>query len=96
MPTADFGWNYPAGAANDPRAPWNRREPDEHEVPCPSCDGTGNAFPDEDDEYEEQHPCIDCDGAGVDSVECEDHCTICGCRCKECDPDYWNDLRNDR
>ena len=22
-----FGWSYPAGAANDPRAPWNQPEP---------------------------------------------------------------------
>ena len=22
-----FGWDYPAGAENDPRAPWNQPEP---------------------------------------------------------------------
>ena len=26
-----FGWNYPAGAENDPRAPWNQDESGECE-----------------------------------------------------------------
>ena len=30
-----LGYNYPAGAEHDPRAPWNR--PDD----CEECDGTG-------------------------------------------------------
>jgi len=28
-----FGWSYPAGAENDPRAPWNEK-PDK----CPECE----------------------------------------------------------
>lgn len=31
--------NYPAGAANDPKAPWN--QPDPVFVECESCEGTG-------------------------------------------------------
>lgn len=27
----DFGWNYPPGAANDPRAPYNQIEEDEED-----------------------------------------------------------------
>lgn len=32
-----FGWDYPAGAEHDPRAPWNQEDADD----CPECDGTG-------------------------------------------------------
>ena len=28
-----FGWNYPAGAENDPNAPWNQRP-----EMCPVCE----------------------------------------------------------
>jgi hypothetical protein len=35
-----FGWDYPAGAEHDPRAPWNQRdEPDE--LDTDSSDGDG-------------------------------------------------------
>ena len=40
-----FGWQYPAGAEHDPRAPWNEQPPNEpaaEVVPhCDTCDGTG-------------------------------------------------------
>jgi len=31
--------NYPDGAANDPRAPWNQKEPKFNQ--CEECEGTG-------------------------------------------------------
>jgi hypothetical protein len=34
--TDPLGWDYPAGAENDPNAPWN-----EEEVPCEQCGHTG-------------------------------------------------------
>ena len=40
-----FGWSYPAGAENDPKAPWN--------LPDPVCDDCG--------EYEGDCQCIPCD-----------------------------------
>jgi len=51
-----FGWNYPAGAENDPAAPWNQKDAEEcreceghgtkinhdgSDGVCPVCDGTG-------------------------------------------------------
>lgn len=49
-----LGYNYPAGAEHDPRAPWNRpdycevcdgdglcHEADGGPATCPDCDGTG-------------------------------------------------------
>ena len=50
-----FGWNYPAGAEHDPRAPYNQHEPD----PCERCDGTG-LIADEGGLCN----CPDCDGTG--------------------------------
>lgn len=47
-----FGWSYPAGAANDPNAPWNQEEGpcevcgkslDDCDCPaCPECGEHGN------------------------------------------------------
>lgn len=37
--TKAFGWDYPAGAENDPRAPWN--QPD-----CLQCGDTGQTSED--------------------------------------------------
>lgn len=42
-----FGWNYPAGAEHDPRAPWNQ---DNREVPawrCPNCGKQDSVTPDD-------------------------------------------------
>ena len=33
MPRSPFGWDYPAGAENDPSAPYNQEDPPE----CVSC-----------------------------------------------------------
>lgn len=33
----DFGWSYPPGAANDPRAPYNAPDAGYHREVCPSC-----------------------------------------------------------
>ena len=37
MSRSIFGWDYPPGAANDPNAPYNQKDPDD----CPTCEGTG-------------------------------------------------------
>ena len=59
-----FGYHYPAGAANDPSAPYNQRDAETCEtcggegfVECPSCKG-------------KPHDCEECDDEGV--VVCED------------------------
>lgn len=43
----NLGWGYPAGAENDPLAPYNRIDEPE-DIPCPECDEiatfTGNGF----------------------------------------------------
>jgi hypothetical protein len=44
-----LGWDYPAGAEHDPRAPWNEEDAE----PCDHCDGEGFVT------------CEDCDGAGM-------------------------------
>ena len=41
-----FGWDYPAGAANDPNAPWNEKDhakgcPCSEDYECPDCGGKG-------------------------------------------------------
>jgi hypothetical protein len=49
-----FGWDYPAGAENDPNAPWNQT--DEHHSECPA--------------HEDARPkCAEC-GEDMDSGEC--------------------------
>ena len=50
-----FGWDYPAGAEHDPRAPWN--EPHE----CEACEGSGEIFAENGDDVT---VCQTCDGRG--------------------------------
>lgn len=47
--------NYPDGAANDPDAPWNKKDP--VMIECEYCDGTGIILP-------EEEPCFKCNGTG--------------------------------
>ena len=47
----DFGWNYPAGAENDPLAPWNAAEIDLY---CPECG-------DHDENADEGDTCSECE-----------------------------------
>jgi len=61
-----FGWDYPAGAEHDPRAPWN--EPPECEacdgegvVTCSDCDGAGMC---ETCSERGHHQCRFCNGSG--------------------------------
>lgn len=49
--------NYPDGAANDPRAPWNQKDPEM--VECPECGGSGII-----DDEEEAYECEHCNGTG--------------------------------
>ena len=57
-----FGWDYPAGAEHDPRAPWNQRDSETCEtcegglVLCAVCKGDGQ--------------CLECDSSG--KVRCDD------------------------
>ena len=62
-----LGYDYPAGAANDPRAPYNQAPPDacetckgEGEVDCEECDGKSCDWCD----GEGITVCEDCDGTG--------------------------------
>lgn len=48
--------NYPPGAADDPAAPYNQKEPETEK--CDWCDGTGT---DEDSD----DSCIRCQGSGM-------------------------------
>lgn len=50
-----FGWDYPAGAEHDPRAPWN--EPPE----CEACEGSGEMPAENGDDVT---VCQTCDGTG--------------------------------
>lgn len=50
-----FGWDYPAGAEHDPRAPWN--EPPE----CEACEGSGEIPAENGDDVT---VCQTCDGTG--------------------------------
>lgn len=51
MSNDPLGWNYPAGAENDPRAPWNEVEP------CEDCEndpgGVCINHQDPDDDYDD-------------------------------------------
>ncbi len=47
-----LGWDYPAGAENDPRAPWNQRDAEL----CERCDGSGK--------MDDGEACHECDGSG--------------------------------
>jgi len=42
MARSPFGWDYPAGAENDPNAPYNQRDVPihSHDFGCPECEGT--------------------------------------------------------
>lgn len=62
-----FGWDYPAGAENDPDAPWNQKDP----VLCCDCNGEGkrrckHCLPGSATPTSE---CIECDGEGT--IPCE-------------------------
>jgi len=50
-----FGWDYPAGAEHDPRAPWN--EPPK----CEACEGSGEIPSENGDDVT---VCQTCDGTG--------------------------------
>lgn len=58
-----FGWDYPAGAENDPRAPWNQVDPKcercglvEDDCTCKPCRKCGR-----DGQYLDEHDlCEDC------------------------------------
>jgi hypothetical protein len=100
----DFGWAYPPGAERDPRAPWNQPDVLTHEGECPECTGQLWVCYCETAEEcralgpDDAHPrCRTCKGTGRVEVECPGHldCEVCGCRCRECDPDGYNDRRND-
>ena len=63
---ANFGWWYPAGAANDPNAPWNQQEP-----PCAVCG-----------QYEDDCICPECPACGSVGdpncyVDAQEHCLMC-------------------
>ena len=61
---SDFGWQYPAGAENDPRSPWNQVDVDL----CPACEGGLIQCP----ECKGVGQCWDCDSSGkVRCDECE-------------------------
>ena len=65
-----FGWNYPAGAENDPAAPWNQRDPEACEtcedglVVCAVCKGVGQCF---ECDSSGKVRCDDCDGTGEET-----------------------------
>ena len=55
MSRSPFGWDYPAGAANDPNAPWNQCDDhhpscpqngdfDEDDIECAECGTNGNCW----------------------------------------------------
>lgn len=54
--------NYPAGAANDPNAPYNQRT-----VTCPHCGGTG--IDEDSEDMQDPEPCFTCGGDGEVSEE---------------------------
>lgn len=57
-----FGWDYPAGAEHDPRAPWNQREPED----CRECGGAGDIFV-----LGCRSKCERCDGTGHEQSDKE-------------------------
>ena len=57
-----FGWNYPAGAENDSRAPWN--QPDAPDCICDECDT-------EAEECEPDTACEECDNGTMREVDNE-------------------------
>lgn len=87
-----FGWNYPAGAENDPNAPWNQ--------PDPRCEVCG--------EYEDNCECPECPKCGEHgNLKCEVNEDIENKACPDCgappskknccpDPDYLREQQLDR
>ena len=59
--------NYPPGAANDPNAPYNKKDP--VLIDCDECDGDGFIDPEDYDEIMEENTCPECHGAGQIEVE---------------------------
>ena len=57
-----FGWQYPAGAENDPRSPWNQVDVDL----CPACEGGLIQCP----ECKGVGQCWECDSSG--KVRCDE------------------------
>lgn len=53
--------DYPAGAENDPDAPYNEKDHGD----CSTCEGTGYDIKD----TEDKHYCPDCDGTGKKSEQ---------------------------
>lgn len=81
-----LGWSYPAGAENDPNAPWNIEDPER----CERCDETFEEF-DDDGRPEERSCgckfCEECDevlplDADPDAYLCE------GCYQSECEASF--------
>lgn len=71
---ADFGYHYPAGAANDPRAPWNQDEnyPDTY---CGHCDTEFDGY-----EHEEGTLCPECGDDRLTEIVPPEPC-YCGTHC---------------
>lgn len=63
---------------------------------CPDCDGDGTQVVVDggDPTQEAEIPCDECDGTGQVPLEPGDHPR--SCRCMECDPDYYRDMREGR
>lgn len=85
-----LGWDYPAGAEHDPRAPWNEEDAE----PCPRCNGTGRIPlepPDTDPDDPETDSCPDCFGSGEGETPTERRMRLAE---EKADRDL--DLRKDR
>ena len=75
-----FGWNYPAGAEHDPRAPYNQHEPEACPacegglIQCPECEGKGQCW---ECDSSGKSRCDECDGTGEEhkptreEIECD-------------------------
>ncbi len=72
-----FGWSYPPGAANDPMAPYNQQEDDEHCVFC------GADLPDDVTGYSQT------DLDGVDEGFCNATCLHAWIENGECPSENW-------
>jgi hypothetical protein len=56
-----YGWHYPAGAENDPRAPWNQVEPH-----CEHCE-----------RLESECVCVHCPCGALVLIDGDDVCEDC-------------------
>lgn len=90
MSRSIFGWNYPAGAENDPRAPWNQVDPPcevcgKHtdDCICPTCDVCGETGRPECYRTDEPEP-DELPGCGLEKTEEQ----IKSLAASERDPDY--------